>query len=177
VLWENRVSVNGQPSGGAPFQLFLEEIASVHPLLHRENQSAERRVPVTRTPLSLASPYGRLENDFEPLAPPVHMLRKISSAITLLLLLASPASGFDTFWHQEAVRRGLDRYAFCLAGWTAALGCEVLEPSPCRINAKPSPLYRSHRLLTCFGEREGSAPPLFRQALRLTPFPRLAHCA
>jgi hypothetical protein len=40
------------------------------------------------------------------------MFRKACSAITLLLLLASPASGFDTFWHQEAVRRVAEAFSF-----------------------------------------------------------------
>ena len=40
------------------------------------------------------------------------MLRKLLSAIVLLSFLASPASGFDTYWHQEAVRRVAETFSF-----------------------------------------------------------------
>jgi hypothetical protein len=40
------------------------------------------------------------------------MFRKFALFVALLTLIASPASGFDTFWHQEAMRRVAQAYGF-----------------------------------------------------------------
>lgn len=40
------------------------------------------------------------------------MLRKFPALLMLMALLASPASGFDTFWHNEAVRKVGDEFGF-----------------------------------------------------------------
>ena len=40
------------------------------------------------------------------------MLRKLIALFMLLALLASPASGFDTFWHSEATRKVAEANGF-----------------------------------------------------------------
>jgi hypothetical protein len=40
------------------------------------------------------------------------MFRKFVALLMFLALLASPASGFDTFWHSEATRKVADAFAF-----------------------------------------------------------------
>src|SRR5215472_14619809 len=40
------------------------------------------------------------------------MFRRVSIAVTIFALLCSPASGFDTYWHQEAVRRVAEAFGF-----------------------------------------------------------------
>ena len=40
------------------------------------------------------------------------MVRKVVVVFMLLAVLASPASGFDTYWHSEAVRRVADNFGF-----------------------------------------------------------------
>jgi hypothetical protein len=40
------------------------------------------------------------------------MFRKFVALLMFLALLASPASGFDTFWHSEATRKTADAFAF-----------------------------------------------------------------
>jgi len=40
------------------------------------------------------------------------MIRRVTIAVMLFALLCSPASGFDTYWHQEAVRRVAEAFAF-----------------------------------------------------------------
>ncbi len=40
------------------------------------------------------------------------MVRKLVVLLMLLAVLASPASGFDTFWHSEATRKVADAFAF-----------------------------------------------------------------
>jgi hypothetical protein len=67
--------------------------------------------------LPVASSLRTLDNGFArtgepPPVSPATMLRKILSVTVLLSLLLSPASGFDTFWHQEAVRRVAETLAF-----------------------------------------------------------------
>ncbi len=40
------------------------------------------------------------------------MFRSVTVALMLFALLCSPASGFDTYWHQEAVRHVAEAFAF-----------------------------------------------------------------
>src|SRR5215469_15136742 len=40
------------------------------------------------------------------------MFRSVTIALMLFALLCSPASGFDTYWHQEAVRQVAEAFAF-----------------------------------------------------------------
>lgn len=40
------------------------------------------------------------------------MLRRFTAALMLFSLFCSPASGFDTYWHQEAVRRVGEAFSF-----------------------------------------------------------------
>ena len=40
------------------------------------------------------------------------MLRKLIALLMLLAVLASPASGFDTFWHSEATRKVAEANGF-----------------------------------------------------------------
>src|SRR6478672_2499275 len=40
------------------------------------------------------------------------MLRKLIASLTLVSLLASPASGFDSFWHSEATRKVAEANGF-----------------------------------------------------------------
>jgi hypothetical protein len=42
------------------------------------------------------------------------MLRRFTVALMLFALFCSPASGFDTYWHQEAVRQVAETFGFAL---------------------------------------------------------------
>ena len=45
------------------------------------------------------------------------MLRKVSALLSLLVLLASPSAGFDSYWHSQCVQKAGERFGFSEDAW------------------------------------------------------------
>lgn len=45
------------------------------------------------------------------------MLRKISALLSLLVLLASPSAGFDSYWHSQCVQQAGKQFGFSEDAW------------------------------------------------------------